>query len=73
MKYLYDEKGDEHWADMMKNKLYYLTSCEREIFKKQSQKMVEALNFTNNQELDIIELGAGDGTKTIFLLKALKE
>ncbi len=47
---------------------YYLTNAEEEILFEQADDIRIAFG---NQPLDIIELGAGDGSKTKFLLKNL--
>jgi L-histidine N-alpha-methyltransferase len=68
-KYFYDEIGDDLFVKIMNMPEYYLTNCEFEIFSEQSSSIISAFNMT--EEFDLIELGAGDGTKTIELLKAL--
>jgi L-histidine N-alpha-methyltransferase len=69
-KYFYDEKGDLLFQQIMNSEEYYLTNCEYEIFEHKSAEMADS--FINNlQSFDLIELGAGDATKTAFLLKAL--
>ena len=69
-KYFYDEKGDELFQKIMDCPEYYLTKCELEIFTTQTGKM--ASTFANHlKEFDVVELGAGDATKSSFLLKEL--
>jgi len=70
-KWLYNKRGDELFIEIMNLPEYYLTRCELEIFQSQSQQIVKAFNASETP-FDLIELGAGDGTKTIELLKALK-
>lgn len=70
-KYFYDEKGDELFVEIMNSPEYYLTDCEMQIFKERTDDLVRLLAFDTPFEL--IELGAGDGTKTIHLLKALND
>ncbi len=66
-KYFYDEKGSKIFQDIMQMPEYYLTDCELEIFQTKKQEIFEA--FTNGEnKYDIIELGAGDGSKTKVLL-----
>jgi L-histidine Nalpha-methyltransferase len=67
-KYFYDAKGDELFQRIMRCEDYYPTRCEFEILSEQSQSILSGLNLTSN-ELDVIELGAGDGHKTKELLK----
>jgi len=69
-KYFYDEIGDALFQRIMNSEEYYLTNCEFEIFEERSDEIAET--FINHlQSFDLIELGAGDATKTSFLLEAL--
>ena len=70
-KYFYDEIGDALFVQIMKMPEYYLTDAEYEIFTQQAQGLISAFDVAN-EPLELIELGAGDGTKTIELLKALQ-
>ena len=70
-KYFYDKKGDELFVKIMALPEYYLTRAEMEIFKNKTEKLISALYLNKKEKYDIIELGAGDGTKTIHLLKKL--
>ncbi|WP_196890204.1 L-histidine N(alpha)-methyltransferase [Aureivirga sp. CE67] len=70
-KYFYDTKGSEIFVEIMKLPEYYLTRSEFEIFEKQSQKIIEAFQIKQNESIEIIELGAGDGYKTVELLKKM--
>ncbi|WP_194977094.1 L-histidine N(alpha)-methyltransferase [Aquiflexum lacus] len=67
-KYFYDEKGSRIFQEIMQMEEYYLPKCEMEILNKQSQKIAMEIN---HDEFDIIELGAGDGTKTLIFLEAV--
>jgi dimethylhistidine N-methyltransferase len=67
-KYFYDEKGSRIFQEIMQMDEYYLPGCEREILYKQSQQIA---NEINHEEFDIIELGAGDGSKTLIFLEAV--
>lgn len=69
-KYFYNKKGDALFVEIMNSDEYYPTDCEMEIFSKQSDAITASLGF-KNQPFNIVELGAGDGTKTIHLLKEL--
>ncbi|QIE60225.1 L-histidine N(alpha)-methyltransferase [Rasiella rasia] len=71
-KYIYDEKGDKLFQDIMALPEYYLTNCEYEIISLHT-KEIASLFGKNNQGFDLIELGAGDGKKTKVLLKHLLE
>jgi L-histidine N-alpha-methyltransferase len=69
-KYFYDERGDELFQQIMNCDDYYLTNCEMEIMQKQSADIASAiLQLENN--FDVIELGAGDCSKSIHLLKEI--
>ncbi len=68
-KYFYDENGDRIFQQIMKMEEYYLPECELEIIQTKSKEIIESFP---NGSLDIIELGAGDGTKTVHFLKQLQ-
>ena len=70
-KYFYDEIGDKLFQQIMAMPEYYLTDCEMEIFSEQTAGIIDAFGFDMDREFDIIELGAGDGSKTIHLLSYL--
>jgi L-histidine N-alpha-methyltransferase len=67
-KYFYDEKGDVLFQKIMASDDYYLTSADNEIFSQQTNDLAKALH-TNNEPFDVLELGAGDATKSTFLLR----
>lgn len=69
--YFYDAKGDKIFQAIMKMPEYYLTGCEFEIFDQQKQDILKAIN--QGQKFNLVELGAGDGTKTKLLLKHFAE
>jgi len=66
-KYFYDDEGTRLFQEIMKLPEYYLTGCELEIFEKQSDEIFKAFANGSNA-FDLIELGAGDGTKTAVLV-----
>jgi len=70
-KYFYDKKGDELFVQIMNMPEYYLFNAEFEIFQKQREQMIQALSIQKDTYFELIELGAGDGTKTKELLRAL--
>lgn len=70
-KYFYDKKGDELFARIMALPEYYLTRAEMEIFQEKTDDMIAALDLEKDKKYSIVELGAGDGTKTIHLLREL--
>ncbi|MFL6373110.1 MAG: L-histidine N(alpha)-methyltransferase, partial [Pyrinomonadaceae bacterium] len=66
-KYFYDDHGSRLFQEIMKLPEYYLTGCEMQIFESQTSAIHEA--FANGDgKFDLIELGAGDGTKTAVLI-----
>ncbi len=69
-KYFYDKKGDELFQQIMRSEDYYLTRCELEIFQQQSGILAEFFKKKLG-DFDVWELGAGDATKSRYLLKAL--
>ncbi|WP_185956500.1 L-histidine N(alpha)-methyltransferase [Changchengzhania lutea] len=71
-KYFYNEKGDALFVKIMNLPEYYLTRAEFDIFQNQTEALIKALKIDKEIEFDLIELGAGDGTKTKELLKLLK-
>ena len=70
-KYFYDEKGDALFQQIMAMPEYYLTNAETEIFELQKRDIVRGLEVKKDEYFEIVELGAGDGTKTILLLDYL--
>ncbi len=71
-KYFYDEQGDILFQKIMNCEDYYLTRAEMSIFQKDSSKLADGIK-ANKSAFDLIELGAGDATKTVHLLKHLNE
>lgn len=69
-KYIYDKNGDRLFQEIMKLPEYYLTNCELEILQRQSEEIAHRF-YENGSGFDLIELGAGDGTKTTILLRQL--
>src|SRR5258706_2761472 len=66
-KYFYDDEGTRLFQEIMKLPEYYLTGCENEIFREQADAIFRV--FANGDgAFDLIELGAGDGTKTAVLV-----
>lgn len=70
-RYFYDKIGDKLFVDIMNMPEYYLTDAEHEIFTEQSAEIIKALELNSSEYFELIELGAGDGTKTKELLKEL--
>lgn len=72
-KYFYDKRGDELFQQIMNMPEYYLSECELEIFKNKTSELADLITPKNNEEFDLIELGAGDAMKSTYLLKYLIE
>ena len=70
-KYFYDDAGSRIFMQIMAMPEYYPTGCEFEILTQQSHTIVNRLPFSGH--FNVIELGCGDGMKTIHLLKALND
>ncbi len=71
-KYFYDEKGDKLFQEIMDCPEYYLTRCELEIFSKQTSHLADSI-LHSMKNFDVVELGAGDATKSSYLLQHLLE
>lgn len=67
-KYFYDEKGSELFNKITRHPDYYLTHCELEIIENYK---VEISELFQNKEFNLIELGPGEGIKTLILLEQL--
>lgn len=72
-KYFYDKKGDALFVEIMNLPEYYLTRSELDIFQNKTQELIEAFGVQPDSYFELIELGAGDGTKTKELLKVLDD
>lgn len=71
-KYFYDAAGDKLFQELMDCPEYYPTNCELEIFSKKTAELARSI-IANGDAFDLIELGAGDATKSSYLLKYLLE
>ena len=69
-KYFYDEAGDKLFQQIMNSKEYYPTNCELEIFQEKTEDLAMVLK-NGFDDFDLIEMGAGDATKSRYLLKEL--
>jgi L-histidine N-alpha-methyltransferase len=69
-KYFYDAQGDKLFQELMNCEEYYPTNCEMEIFTSQTAEICKAI-IADGDAFDLIELGAGDATKSTQLLKYL--
>ena len=66
-KYFYDDEGSRLFQEIMNLPEYYPTRAETEIFSEQTEEIYKAFD-ADKSEFDLIELGAGDGTKTSLLI-----
>jgi len=71
-KYFYDEKGNYIFQQIMEMDEYYLTNAEMDIFSNQANKIATLISGLNTP-FDLIELGAGDATKSIYLLREMMD
>jgi dimethylhistidine N-methyltransferase len=67
-KYFYDKLGDRIFQEIMAMPSYYLPQCEREIIREKGAIIFQKLR-NNKTKINVVELGAGDGTKTVELLQ----
>jgi len=63
----YDAVGDKIFQAIMRIPEYYLTACELDIFKTHKERILQHI-VKSNEAFQLVELGAGDGTKTEVLL-----
>ncbi len=66
----YDELSDELFQKIMNSDEYYLSNCEMEILKAQSPDIASTI-FASEKNYDVIELGAGDCSKSVYLLRQI--
>lgn len=66
-KYFYNAEGDRLFQEIMKLDEYYLTRTEEKIIKLNREQILNTFSGSDNS-FRLIELGAGDGTKTKILL-----
>ena len=69
-KYFYDAIGDRLFQDLMNCKEYYPTNCELEIFSQKTAEICKVI-IADGSPFDLLELGAGDATKSTYLLQYL--
>ena len=69
-KYFYDQKGSAIFQQIMDMEEYYLPACEKSILENESKNIAA---YIHADSIQVLELGAGDGTKTSILLKEFME
>lgn len=67
-KYLYDNTGSILFNRITKHKDYYPTNCELEILKNSNHRIAKHIK---DKKVNVIELGPGEGIKTILILDSL--
>lgn len=70
--YFYDDEGSRLFQRIMQLPEYYLTEAEREILTQQWPHLLDALT-PDGRPFELIELGCGDGSKTLGLCKAFRQ
>ncbi len=69
-KYFYDATGDALFQQIMRCPEYYPTRCELQILTDHSAE-IAALLAAGRAPFDVVELGAGDASKSLHLLRAV--
>lgn len=67
-RFFYDDEGSRLFQAIMRTEEYYPTRCETEILTRERSSIVDAIG---GGPLDLIDLGAGDGAKTMLLIEEL--
>jgi dimethylhistidine N-methyltransferase len=67
---LYDAEGSRIFQRIMELPSYYLSRAEEEVFRTHAHSIASGFR---GQRLSVVDLGAGDGSKTVLLLRALAE
>ena len=67
-KYFYDAIGDKLFQKIMDLDEYYFTRSEFEVFETHKERILSIIS-PNKERFRLVELGAGDGTKTKVLLE----
>ena len=65
-KYFYNDVGSRIFQEIMHRPEYNVTDNDFEILSKQAEQIIAAVGF--GQPFNVVELGAGDGSKTFKLL-----
>ncbi|MBX3246845.1 MAG: L-histidine N(alpha)-methyltransferase [Myxococcales bacterium] len=69
-KYIYDDEGSQHFSRIMSLDEYYPTRCETEVLERYADEIVAPL--LGGGPINLVDLGAGDGKKTMIVLDALR-
>jgi dimethylhistidine N-methyltransferase len=71
-KYFYDAEGDRLFQKIMHCPEYYLTDCEKEILHSRGDALITVCQRYSG-DFDVVELGAGDASKSVYLLESLAQ
>lgn len=69
-KHFYDDEGSRLFQKIMELPQYYLFNAEKKILKTHSKDLASLLG---HEPVNIVELGVGDGKKTVILLESFVE
>lgn len=69
-KYFYDDAGSEYFRQIMALDEYYPTDCEEAILTASAADIIAPL--LGGDPINLVDLGAGDGKKTMILIEALR-
>ncbi len=69
-KYFYDAEGDRLFTEITRCPEYYLTRCEDEILRNSAAQLA-VLFARPGGAFDLVELGSGDATKSVHLLREI--
>ena len=76
-RYFYDTRGSEIFQDITRLEEYYLTGCEYEILQNNRQSisriLEESAQIAAEGDINLIELGSGDGHKTFLLIEQFQK
>lgn len=70
--WFYDEEGSRLFQRIMALPEYYLTRLEHQLLRERADELVRWID-PDGQPLDLVELGSGDGEKSVSLCRALQE
>jgi len=71
-KYFYDDAGSRYFQRIMALDEYYPTDCEEQILRASAAPIIAPL-VAAGRPINLVDLGAGDGKKTMILIDALRE
>ena len=69
-RYFYDDEGSRLFQQIMALEEYYPTDCEREILQTHAESILAPFK---GRAFNLVDLGAGDGAKTVILLEHLQK